>query len=91
MPADEDVDIGGDDHVDICGDDPPISSYSPVEIEKDTAPGNSKCSSSSSSSSDSGSSSSGQWTISFLFFCADSFYCIICYEEISFGIIILVY
>ncbi|KAK1271033.1 Transcription factor GTE10 [Acorus gramineus] len=50
-PADEDVDI--------VGNDPPISSYPPVEIEKDTARRSSKCSSSSSSSSDSGSSSSG--------------------------------
>ncbi|XP_077229903.1 transcription factor GTE10-like isoform X2 [Tasmannia lanceolata] len=46
-PADEDVDI--------VGNDPPVSSYPPVEIEKDTTR---KCSSSSSSSSDSGSSSS---------------------------------
>ncbi|KAI3763208.1 hypothetical protein L1987_53661 [Smallanthus sonchifolius] len=45
----EDVDIG---------DDPPITSFPPVEIEKDTIVKNSKCSSSSSSSSDSGSSSS---------------------------------
>ncbi|XAR50304.1 hypothetical protein NMG60_11004591 [Bertholletia excelsa] len=49
-PVDEDVDIGGND--------PPISSYPPVEIEKDTNLKNSKCSSSSSSSSQSGSSSS---------------------------------
>ncbi|KAJ6792995.1 transcription factor GTE10-like [Iris pallida] len=48
--ADEDVDIGGDE--------PPISTYPPVEIEKDPAPKNSKCTSSSSSSSDSSSSSS---------------------------------
>ncbi|KVH98136.1 Bromodomain-containing protein [Cynara cardunculus var. scolymus] len=47
----EDVDIGGNDL--------PISSFPPIEIEKDTAVRNSKCSSSSSSSSDSGSSSSG--------------------------------
>ncbi|KAJ6841508.1 transcription factor GTE10-like [Iris pallida] len=47
---DEDVDIGGND--------PPISSYPPVEIEKDVAPKSSKCSSSGSSSSDSSSSSS---------------------------------
>ncbi|KAK1427710.1 hypothetical protein QVD17_16403 [Tagetes erecta] len=46
----EDVDIGGDDF--------PITSFSPVEIEKDTVVMNSNCSSSSSSSSDSGSSSS---------------------------------
>ncbi|KAJ9559528.1 LOW QUALITY PROTEIN: hypothetical protein OSB04_004688 [Centaurea solstitialis] len=47
---DEDIDIGGNDlH---------ISSFPPVEIEKDTTARNSKCSSSSSSSSDSGSSSS---------------------------------
>ncbi|KVH87394.1 hypothetical protein Ccrd_025375, partial [Cynara cardunculus var. scolymus] len=46
----EDVDIGGNDL--------PISSFPPIEIEKDTAVRNSKCSSSSSSSSDSGSSSS---------------------------------
>ncbi|XP_043723847.1 transcription factor GTE9-like [Telopea speciosissima] len=49
-PVDEDVDIGGND--------PPVSSYPPVEIEKDTALRNSKCSSSNSSSSESGSSSS---------------------------------
>nr|DAD30643.1 TPA_asm: hypothetical protein HUJ06_009494 [Nelumbo nucifera] len=49
-PADEDVDIGGND--------PPVSSYPSIEIEKDTTHRNSKCSSSSSSSSDSGSSSS---------------------------------
>ncbi|KAJ6842808.1 transcription factor GTE9-like [Iris pallida] len=48
--ADEDVDIGGND--------PPISTYPPVEIGKDPAPKSSKCSSSSSSSSDSSSSSS---------------------------------
>ena len=48
---DEDVDIGGND--------PPTSSYPPVEIEKDAAHRNSRCSSSSTSSSDSGSSSSG--------------------------------
>lgn len=50
--VDEDVDIVG-------GNDPPISSFPPVEIEKDAAHRNSKCSSSSSSSSESGSSSSG--------------------------------
>ncbi|XP_077250490.1 transcription factor GTE8-like isoform X2 [Tasmannia lanceolata] len=49
-PADEDVDI--------CGNDPPVSSYPTVEIENDTALRSSKCSSSSSSSSDSDSSSS---------------------------------
>ncbi|XP_050379273.1 transcription factor GTE8 isoform X2 [Argentina anserina] len=49
--VDEDVDIVG-------GNDAPISSFPPVEIEKDGAHKNSKCSSSSSSSSDSGSSSS---------------------------------
>ncbi|PHT53700.1 hypothetical protein CQW23_08162 [Capsicum baccatum] len=50
-PADEEVDIGGND--------PPVSSFPPVEIEKDRARrSNNKCSSSSSSSSDSGSSSS---------------------------------
>ncbi|KAI7743780.1 hypothetical protein M8C21_004825 [Ambrosia artemisiifolia] len=48
---DEDVDIGDDDL--------PITSFPPVEIEKDTAAKSSKCSSSSTSSSDSGSSSSG--------------------------------
>ncbi|KAL6319362.1 hypothetical protein AAG906_014036 [Vitis piasezkii] len=47
---DEDVDIGGND--------PPTSSYPPIEIEKDAAHRNSRCSSSSTSSSDSGSSSS---------------------------------
>lgn len=50
-PADEEVDIGGND--------PPVSSFPPVEIEKDRARRSNKCSSSSSSSSDSGSSSSG--------------------------------
>ncbi|KAK1266769.1 Transcription factor GTE10 [Acorus gramineus] len=50
-PADEDVDIGGND--------PPLLTYPPVEIKKDTARRSSKCSSSSSSSSDPGSSSSG--------------------------------
>ncbi|CAN6449044.1 unnamed protein product [Victoria cruziana] len=49
-PAEEDVDIGGNDL--------PVSSYPPVEIEKDMVPRNSKYSSSSSSSSESGSSSS---------------------------------
>ncbi|PIA51339.1 hypothetical protein AQUCO_01100278v1 [Aquilegia coerulea] len=48
--VDEDVDIGGND--------PPVSSYPPVEIEKDGAHKKNKCTSSSSSSSDSGSSSS---------------------------------
>lgn len=51
-PGDEEVDIVG-------GNDAPISSFPPVEIEKDPAQRNSKCSSSSSSSSESGSSSSG--------------------------------
>lgn len=50
--VDEDVDVVG-------GNDPPVSSYPPVEIEKDVANRTSKCSSSSSSSSESGSSSSG--------------------------------
>ncbi|XP_052175006.1 transcription factor GTE10-like [Diospyros lotus] len=49
-PVDEDVDIGGND--------PPILSYPPVEIEKDTAIRTSQCSSSSGSSSSSASSSS---------------------------------
>ncbi|KAF8390596.1 hypothetical protein HHK36_025123 [Tetracentron sinense] len=49
-PVEEDIDIGGND--------PPVSSYPPVEIDKDTAHINSKCSSSSSSSGESGSSSS---------------------------------
>lgn len=48
-----------DEDVDIVGNDPPISSYLPVELEKDAAHRGSKCSSSTSSSSDSGSSSSG--------------------------------
>lgn len=51
-PVDEDVDIVG-------GNDPAISSYPAVEIEKDAAQKSSKCSSSSSSSSESGSSSGG--------------------------------
>ncbi|XP_073013259.1 transcription factor GTE10-like isoform X2 [Typha latifolia] len=44
--------------IDICGNDPPISSYPAISIEKDAQLRSSKCSSSSSSSSDSGSSSS---------------------------------
>ncbi|KAJ9163865.1 hypothetical protein P3X46_023492 [Hevea brasiliensis] len=52
-PVDEDIDIVG-------GNDPAISSYPPVEIEKDAAQKNSKCSSSSSESgSSSGDSDSG--------------------------------
>lgn len=51
-PIDEDVDIVG-------GNDPPVSSYPPIEIEKDAVRRDSKCSNSSSSSSESGSSSSG--------------------------------
>ncbi|PIN03136.1 Transcription initiation factor TFIID, subunit BDF1 [Handroanthus impetiginosus] len=51
-PADEDVDIGGDDS-------PPVSSSLPEEIKKDGDRRNSNCSSSSSSSSESGSSSRG--------------------------------
>lgn len=42
--------------MDVGGNDPPISTFPPVEIEKDVAHRNSKCSS---SSSESGSSSSG--------------------------------
>ncbi|CAL9144512.1 unnamed protein product [Musa hybrid cultivar] len=49
-PAEEDVDI--------VGNDPPVSSYPPVVIEKDAMLRSGKCSSSNSSSSDSGSSSS---------------------------------
>ncbi|KAI5569402.1 hypothetical protein BDE02_12G075000 [Populus trichocarpa] len=49
--AEEDIDIVG-------GNDPPISSYPPVKIEKEAAHKNSKCSSRSSSNSESGSSSS---------------------------------
>ncbi|KAK6924712.1 NET domain, partial [Dillenia turbinata] len=49
-PADEDVDIGGND--------PPASSYPPLQIEKEMANKNGRCGSSSSSSSSSGSSSS---------------------------------
>lgn len=56
--VDEDIDIGGIDH--------PISSFPPVEIEKDTANKNNRCSSPTSSSSDSGSSSSG-WSFCQLF------------------------
>ncbi|KAJ6760872.1 TRANSCRIPTION FACTOR GTE10 [Salix purpurea] len=47
----EDIDIVG-------GNDPPISSYPPIKIEKDAANKNSKCSSPSCSNSESGSSSS---------------------------------
>lgn len=49
--VDEDVDIGGNDH--------PISSFPPVEIDKDTVNKSNRGGSPSSSSSDSGSSSSG--------------------------------
>ncbi|TYJ98468.1 transcription factor GTE10 isoform X2 [Cucumis melo var. makuwa] len=52
-PIDEDVDILG-------GNDPPVSSYPPIEIEKDAVRRDSKCSNSSSSSSESGSSSSDE-------------------------------
>ncbi|XP_011652591.1 transcription factor GTE10 isoform X4 [Cucumis sativus] len=45
-PIDEDVDILG-------GNDPPVSSYPPIEIEKDAVRRDSKCSNSSSSSSES--------------------------------------
>ncbi|XP_011652479.1 transcription factor GTE10 isoform X1 [Cucumis sativus] len=54
-PIDEDVDILG-------GNDPPVSSYPPIEIEKDAVRRDSKCSNSSSSSSESGSSSSDSGT-----------------------------
>jgi len=67
-PVDEDVDIGGND--------PPISSYPPVEIEKDATHRASKCSSSSSSSSDSGSSSSGLF-FSLAFWLMQLLYCYI--------------
>lgn len=51
----------GDEDVDIGGNEPPISSYPPVEIEKDTAHRSSKCiSSGSSSDSDSSSSSESE-------------------------------
>lgn len=66
-PVDEDVDIGGND--------PPVSSYPPVEIEKDAAHKNSKCSSSSSSSSESGSSSSGLYLLLLLIFFLFSISC----------------
>ncbi|KAF8399899.1 hypothetical protein HHK36_015769 [Tetracentron sinense] len=56
--VEEDVDIGGND--------PPVSSYPPVEIEKDTANRSSKCSSLNSSSSESGSSSSEFFTLGWL-------------------------
>ncbi|XP_023733574.1 transcription factor GTE9 isoform X2 [Lactuca sativa] len=49
---------GNEEDVDIGGDEIPISSFPPVEIERDTAVRNSKSSSSSSSSSGSGSASS---------------------------------
>ncbi|CAI0446356.1 unnamed protein product [Linum tenue] len=51
-PVEEDVDIVG-------GKDPPVSSYPPIEIQKEAAHNTIKCSHSSSSSSESGSSSSG--------------------------------
>ena len=50
---------GNEEDVDIGGDEIPISSFPPVEIERDTAVRNSKSSSSSSSSSGSGSTSNG--------------------------------
>lgn len=66
--VDEDVDIVG-------GNDAPISSFPPVEIEKDAAQRNSKCSSSSSSSSESGSSSSGScFCILFIYVVVSSSY-----------------
>ena len=69
--VDEDIDIGGNDN--------PISSFPPVEIEKDTVNKNNRCSSPSSSSSDSGSSSTG-WSFSQFFsfnFVVSFFHCII--------------
>lgn len=66
-PADEDVDIGGND--------PPIPCYPPLEIEKDAALKSSKCSSSSSSSSDSDSSSGVCFFIVLYFFL--SFICMV--------------
>ncbi|XP_076901223.1 transcription factor GTE10-like isoform X1 [Bidens hawaiensis] len=51
-----------EENIDIGGNDLPVTSFPPVEIEKDTAGRNTKCSSSSSSSSDSGSSSSGLYS-----------------------------
>ncbi|KAJ6386872.1 hypothetical protein OIU78_016742 [Salix suchowensis] len=51
--AEEDIDIVG-------GNDPPISSYPPIKIEKEAVLKNSKCSSRSSSNNESGSSSSGK-------------------------------
>lgn len=52
------VNDGNDEDIDIGGNDLPMSSFPPIEIEKDTAAQDSKCSSPSSSS-DSESSSSG--------------------------------
>ncbi|KAB5532118.1 hypothetical protein DKX38_018788 [Salix brachista] len=54
--AEEDIDIVG-------GNDPPISSYPPLKIEKEAALKNSKCSSRSSSNNESGSSSSASGPI----------------------------
>lgn len=73
-PVEEDVDIVG-------GDDPPVSSYPPVEILKDGTNRNSKCGSSSSSSSESGSSSSGS-CLSML---------LMCFLISGYGFIILVF
>lgn len=56
-----------DEDVDICGDDPPMSCYPTLAIEKDAKARNIKCSSSSSSSSDSGSTGGA-----YLFACAGS-------------------
>ncbi|XP_064995727.1 transcription factor GTE9-like isoform X2 [Musa acuminata AAA Group] len=49
-----------DEEVDICGDDPPMSSYPTLEIQTDTKATNVNCSSSSNSSSDSDSDSSSE-------------------------------
>ncbi|XP_018677978.2 transcription factor GTE9 isoform X2 [Musa acuminata AAA Group] len=49
-----------DEEVDICGDDPPMSSYPTLEIQMDTKATNVNCSSSSNSSSDSDSDSSSE-------------------------------
>ena len=60
-PVDEDVDIGGNE--------PPVSSYPPVEIEKDAGRRSSKCNSSGTSSGNSGWSSYTSSIISVSLFC----------------------
>lgn len=57
-----------DEDLDICGNEPPITSHSPGDREKSTLPKSSSGSSSCSSSGESGSSSSGQYELAFFNF-----------------------